>query len=160
MTDPGFRVGYGHDVHRVQAGGRMVLAGVTVAEDRSFVAHSDGDVAIHAIVDAILGAIGAGDIGRHFPNTDPRWKNADSRLFLKAAVTAAKDASFGVVNLDVTILAESPKLAPHIDAMVRFLTEIVGGQVNVKAGTNEGTDAVGRGEAIVAHAVVLLGRIT
>ena len=159
MTDPGFRIGHGHDVHRVQAGGRMTLAGVEVASDRSFVAHSDGDVAIHAVVDAILGAIGAGDIGRHFPNSDDRWKNADSRVFLEAAVQSANAAGFGVVNLDVTILAESPKLSPHIAAMVTFLKGIVGGPVNVKAGTNEGTDAVGRGEAIVAHAVVLLGRL-
>ena len=157
-TDLPFRVGHGHDVHRVQSGGRMILAGVVVAEDRSFVAHSDGDVAIHAVVDAILGALGEGDIGRHFPDTDPRWRGADSRTFLEAAVRLANGRGLAVANLDVTILAETPKLSPFIGEMVAYLREVVGGQVNVKAGTNEGCDAVGRGECVVATAVVLLGR--
>src|SRR5687768_7481180 len=113
-----FRIGHGHDIHRIQPGGRMLLGGVVVAEDRSFIAHSDGDVVIHAVVDAILGALGAGDIGRHFPDTDPKWKNADSRVFLEAAVAMAQESGLAVVNLDVTILADSPRLAPHIPAMV------------------------------------------
>ena len=152
-----FRIGHGHDVHRIRSGGEMKLAGVVVATDRSFIAHSDGDVAIHAVVDAMLGALGRGDIGRHFPNTDPRWKDCDSATFLREAVRLAGEAGLAVVNLDVTILAESPRLAPHIDAMAKNLRDAVGGQVNVKAGTNEGCDAVGRGECIVATAVVLLG---
>ena len=152
-----FRIGHGHDIHRIQPGGRMLLGGVVVAEDRSFIAHSDGDVVIHAVVDAILGALGAGDIGRHFPDTDPKWKGAHSREFLEAAVAMARESGLAVVNMDVTVLAESPKLSRHIPAMVANLRGIVGGQVNVKAGTNEGCDAVGRGECIVATAVVLLG---
>ena len=156
-TDLPFRVGHGHDVHRVQPGGRMILCGVAVAEDRSFVAHSDGDVAAHAVVDAILGALGEGDIGRHFPNTDAQWRGADSRTFLEAAINLAHGRKLAVANLDVTILAEAPKLSPFIAAMVDYLRGIVGGQVNVKAGTNEGCDAVGRGECVVATAVVLLG---
>lgn len=151
------RIGHGHDVHRIQPGGRMVLGGVVVADDRSFIAHSDGDVVIHAVVDAIMGALGEGDIGRHFSNDDPRWKDAESRLFLEVAMDRARARGFGVVNLDVTVLAESPRLAPHIPAMIDYIRAITGGQVNVKAGTNEGLDAIGRGECIVATAVVLLG---
>ena len=158
MTVP-FRIGHGHDIHRVQQGGRMTLCGVVVAENRSFVAHSDGDVAVHAVVDAILGAMADGDIGHHFPNTDPRWQGADSRTFLEAAVSRAAGRKLAVVNLDVTILAETPKLSPYIAEMVDYLGGIVGGQVNVKAGTNEGCDAVGRGECVIATAVVLLGPI-
>lgn len=150
------RIGHGYDIHRVRDGGHMRLGGVAVAHDRSFVAHSDGDVVVHAVVDAILGALGEGDIGRHFPNDDPRWKNADSRLFLEAVVDLARQRRLGVMSLDITVLAESPALAPHLPAMVRWLTDRTGGQVNVKAGTNEGCDAVGRGEAISATAVVLL----
>lgn len=150
------RIGHGYDIHRVQPGGRLTLAGVVVAEDRSFIAHSDGDVVIHAVVDAILGALGEGDIGRHFPNDDPRWKGAASSLFLESAMDLARKGGLSVVNLDVTILAESPKLSPHIPAMVDFLRRMIGGQVNIKAGTNEGCDAVGRGECICATAVVLL----
>ncbi len=160
MSTNHFRIGHGHDVHRIQPGGVMKLAGVIVATDRSFIAHSDGDVVIHAVVDAILGALGQGDIGRHFANSDARWKDADSRIFLAEAARLARDAGLGVVNLDITILAESPRLSPHIAAMVGNLRAVVGGQVNVKAGTNEGCDAVGRGECIVATAVVLLGPAT
>lgn len=154
-----FRIGHGHDVHRIQPGGRMVLGGVVVAEDRSFIAHSDGDVVIHAVVDAIMGALGEGDIGRHFANDDPRWKDADSRLFLEVAMDRARARGLGVANLDVTVLAESPRLAPHIPAMIGYIGGITGGQVNVKAGTNEGLDAIGRGECIVATAVVLLAPV-
>jgi 2-C-methyl-D-erythritol 2,4-cyclodiphosphate synthase len=151
-----FRIGHGHDIHRVRNGGTMWLCGVAVEEGRSFVAHSDGDVAIHAVVDALLGALGEGDIGRHFPNTDPRWQDAASRTFLVHAVGLVRDRGLRVVNLDVTILAERPKLAGHIDAMQANLRDVLGGQINVKAGTNEGCDAVGRGEAVAATAVVLL----
>lgn len=157
MNDCPFRIGHGHDIHRVQPGGRMVLGGVVVAEDRSFIAHSDGDVAAHAVVDAVLGALGLGDIGRHFSNLDGRWENADSRLFLERVAALVREANLATVNLDVTILAESPKLAPHVEAMARLFEGILGGRANVKAGTNEGCDAIGRGECIVATAVVLLG---
>jgi len=150
------RIGHGYDLHRLQAGGQLVLGGVVVATDMSPVAHSDGDVVIHALVDAILGAIGKGDIGEHFPDTDPAWKGAASLQFLKAAVAMVKEARFAVVNADITILAERPRLKAFKPQMVRVLSDVLGAPVNIKAGTNEGVDAVGRGEAIAAHAVVLL----
>lgn len=150
------RIGHGHDIHRIREGGVMILAGVEVERGRSFIAHSDGDVVAHAVVDAILGALGQGDIGRHFPNSDPRWLDASSDRFLTHAARLAGDAGFAVGNLDVTILAEAPRLGPHIPAMQRWLQGVVGGLVNVKGGTKEGCDAVGRGEAIEVTAVVLL----
>lgn len=134
----------------------MILAGVEVEQGRSFIAHSDGDVVAHAVVDAILGALGQGDIGRHFPDTDDRWRDAPSRRFLEHAVESARAAGLVAGNLDVTILAEAPRLRPHMEAMQEWLRALVGGQVNVKAGTKEGCDAVGRGEAIEATAVILL----
>jgi 2-C-methyl-D-erythritol 2,4-cyclodiphosphate synthase len=151
-----FRIGHGYDLHRLQSGGKLMLAGVQVADNLSPVAHSDGDVVLHAIVDALLGAMGQGDIGQWFPNTDPRWKNAESRQFVLAVLEKMRAEKLAVVNLDVTILAERPRLSPFRAAMVKSLTELVGGQVNVKAGTNEGCDAIGEGKAIAAHAVVLL----
>lgn len=154
-----YRIGHGYDLHRLQSGGRLVVGGVVVSEAMSAVAHSDGDVAIHALVDAILGAIGAGDIGEHFPNTDPRWKNAQSSVFLDAAMEQARAGGWRVVNADLTVLAERPKLKSFKPQMTELLSRALGGAVvNVKAGTNEGCDAVGRGEAVAAHAVVLLGR--
>ena len=156
---PSVRVGHGYDLHRLRQGGSLVLAGVVVANDISPVAHSDGDVVLHAVVDALLGAIGAGDIGEHFPDSDPRWKGAASRVFVEEARRGTADAGFVVGNVDVTILAERPRLKPFKERMVKSLAELLQvtpQQVNVKAGTNEGCDAVGRGEAIAAHAVVLL----
>ena len=152
------RIGHGYDIHRLQQGGRLMVSGVEVADDISAVAHSDGDVVFHAVVDALLGAIGKGDIGEIFPNTDARWKNAASRIFVGAAMQLVRDMGFAVVNVDVTILAERPRLVPMKGKMIQSLMELVGGAVNIKAGTNEGCDAVGRGEAIAAHAVVLLKR--
>ena len=151
-----YRIGHGYDIHRVQEGGRMTIGGVVVADDRSFIAHSDGDVVAHAVVDAIIGALGQGDIGRHFPDHDPRWKDAPGSTFLRAAVDLAARHQMKVVNIDVTILAEAPRLAEFIPGMVVWLSGITGGHVNIKAGTNEGCDAAGRGEAITAMAVVLL----
>jgi 2-C-methyl-D-erythritol 2,4-cyclodiphosphate synthase len=151
-----FRIGHGYDIHRLQSGGKLVLAGVEVAGDLSPVAHSDGDVVLHALVDALLGAIGEGDIGEMFPNTDPRWKNAASRVFVEGAMNRVTAAGFRVVNVDVTILAERPKLKAHKSKMAETLAKMVGAPVNIKAGTNEGCDAIGRGEAIAAHVVVLL----
>ena len=151
-----FRIGHGYDLHRLQAGGKLMLAGIEVSTEISPVAHSDGDVVIHALVDALLGAMGWGDIGELFPNTDPRWKNAPSRVFLEHVMRKVKAAGFGVVNADITILAERPKLKIFKPRMVENLTTLLDGAINVKAGTNEECDAIGRGEAIAAHAVVLL----
>ena len=137
-----------------------MLAGVEVADGISPVAHSDGDVVLHAVVDALLGAIGKGDIGEMFPNTDVRWKNAGSRDICARSHGTGERPGICVVNVDVTILAERPKLKAMKAKMVESLANLVGGVVNIKAGTNEGCDAIGRGEAIAAHAVVLLNRKT
>jgi 2-C-methyl-D-erythritol 2,4-cyclodiphosphate synthase len=155
---PPFLIGHGYDLHRLQPGGRLLLAGIEVATDVSPIAHSDGDVVIHALVDALLGALALGDIGEHFPDSDPQWKDAPSRLFLQHAYELAKSRGYTLVNADVTILAERPKLKPFKPLMIENLKQILGGQINIKAGTNEKCDAIGRGEAIAAHAVVLLTR--
>jgi 2-C-methyl-D-erythritol 2,4-cyclodiphosphate synthase len=131
---------------------------VTIESVRGALGHSDADVVCHAVTDAVLGAASLGDIGTHFPDTDPQWKNAPSRLFLRHAFQLAKAQDFAVANADVTILAERPKLKPFKRQMVESVEQLLGGaQVNIKAGTNEQCDAIGRGEAIAAHAVVLLG---
>lgn len=153
-----FRIGHGYDLHRLKTGGTLMLACVKVADGISPDAHSDGDVVLHAIVDALLGAMGWGDIGQMFPNTDPQWKDAPSRIFVQKVHEKVQTAGFRVANLDVTILAERPKLAGFRTQMVNNLTAMLGGLINVKAGTNEGCDAVGEGRAIAAHAVVLLTR--
>jgi 2-C-methyl-D-erythritol 2,4-cyclodiphosphate synthase len=153
-----FRIGHGYDLHRLQAGGRLVLGGVVVAEGISPVAHSDGDVIIHAIVDAVLGALGQGDIGEIFPDSDPAFRNASSEMFLKDARKRLAAEEFVVSNCDVLILAERPKLKSFKTQMKAYLEGILGGVVNIKAGTNEGCGEIGRGEAIAAHAVVLLER--
>jgi 2-C-methyl-D-erythritol 2,4-cyclodiphosphate synthase len=151
-----FRIGHGYDIHRLQPGGKLYLASVAVADDISPIAHSDGDVVLHAVVDALLGAIALGDIGDMFPNSDPRWKGASSRIFVESAMDEVRRRGMVVVNLDVTIMAERPRLKHFKTAMIDSLSAMVGGSVNIKAGTNEGCDAIGRGEAIAAHAVVLL----
>jgi 2-C-methyl-D-erythritol 2,4-cyclodiphosphate synthase len=153
-----FRIGHGYDIHRLQSKGKLLLAGVEVADGISPIAHSDGDVVLHAVVDALLGAVGLGDIGEMFPNIDPRWKNAASRVFVEGAMQRVASQGFAPVNVDVTILAERPKLKAYKSKMVESLSEMVRCAVNVKAGTNEECDAIGRGEAIAAHAVVLLAR--
>ncbi len=157
MTSP--RIGHGYDLHRLQPGGQLVLGTVVVSTEISPVAHSDGDVVLHALVDALLGAIAGGDIGELFPNTDPQWKNAASRVFVEEAMNRVQQAGYKVGNADITILAERPKLKKFKDAIrsaVADLLKVSVDQVNIKAGTNEGVDAIGRGEAIAAHAVVLL----
>jgi 2-C-methyl-D-erythritol 2,4-cyclodiphosphate synthase len=156
---PSPRIGHGYDIHRLKTGGKMVLGGVVVSSDISPIAHSDGDVAIHALVDALLGAIGRGDIGQLFPPSDPKWKDADSSIFLKTAMEEVRRAGYAIGNVDLTILAQQPRLAPfreQISNTVSKLLECDAGNVNFKAGTNEECDAVGRGEAIAAHAVVIL----
>ena len=164
MSNPAnlpYRIGHGYDLHRLQTGGRLMLGGIVAADDISPVAHSDGDVVMHALVDAILGALGQGDIGEHFPNTDERWRNADSRVFLEHAVARAQAAGYTIGNADVTILAERPRIKPLKPAMRTNLAALLGidpTQINIKAGTNEGCDSIGRGEAIAADTVVLLLR--
>jgi len=155
------RVGSGYDLHRLVAGRALVLGGVKVPFEKGLAGHSDADVVCHALTDALLGAAAAGDIGQHFPDTDPRWKDADSVGLLRQAVAIVAARGYRPVNADVTVIAERPKLAAHRDAIAACLASALGlppGAVGVKAKTNEGADATGRGEAIAAHAVVLIER--
>ena len=155
----GPRVGSGYDLHRLAAGRPLMLAGVELPFDKGPDGHSDGDVLCHALVDAVFGAAGAGDIGRHFPNTDPTWKDAPGLDLLARAVAIVDRLGWQVANADVTVILERPKLAPYIDEMRRRLAIVLGigvDAVSVKGKTNEGVDAVGRGEAIAAHAVAVL----
>ena len=153
------RIGHGFDAHRFGEGDHVVLGGVRIAHDHGLIAHSDGDVLIHALCDAMLGAAALGDIGRHFPDDDPRFKDVDSRLLLKAVRDTLAERKLRVVNADCTVVAQAPKLSPHVDEMCRNLAQDMGvapESVNVKATTTERMGYVGRGEGIVAHAVVLL----
>lgn len=153
------RIGHGYDVHRFGAGNEVVLGGVCIPHSHSLQAHSDGDVLIHAICDALLGAIGQGDIGRHFPDTDPANANIDSRLLLRQVVQLVNAAGWSLANLDSTLVAQAPKMAPHIRAMRDNLAQDLAVEVtrvNVKATTTEQLGFTGRREGIAAHAVVLL----
>ena len=162
MTNIGTpRIGNGFDVHALVAERRLVLGGVTVPFDRGLAGHSDADVLLHAICDAILGAIGAGDIGRHFPDTDPAYKDADSRVLLRRVWQRACAAGCVLGNVDATVVAQAPRLAPHIPQMVANIAADLDAtidQVNVKATTTEGLGFAGRGEGIAALATVLLLR--
>ena len=153
------RAGTGYDLHRLVEGRPLILGGVTVPSDKGALGHSDADVVCHAATDAILGAVGLGDIGRHFPDTDPRWKNADSLVLLREAARMLRDHGYEVGNLDVTVILERPKIRDAVEPMRTRLAEALGidrDRVSVKGKTNEGVDAVGRGEAIIAHAVALV----
>jgi len=158
---PPIRIGQGYDLHRLVPGRPLVLGGVTIAFDLGLAGHSDADIVCHAVTDAVLGAAGLGDIGRHFPDTDARWKGADSVALLAAACALVRDAGYSVVNVDVTVIAERPKLAPHADAMRANLAGALGcaaSQVSVKAKTNEGVESMGVGASMAAHAVALIAR--
>jgi 2-C-methyl-D-erythritol 2,4-cyclodiphosphate synthase len=153
------RVGTGYDLHRLVPGRTLVLAGVTIPFDRGPASHSDGDVASHAIVDAILGAAAAGDIGRLFPDSDAQWKDAPGLDLLTRAANHVRARGWSVSSADVTVVLERPKLGPYIDEIRARLAGALGlaaDRIGVKAKTNEGVDAVGRGEAIAAHAVAVL----
>jgi len=154
-----FRIGIGNDTHRLAEGRPLVLGGVRITADRGAEGHSDGDVLAHALADAILGALCEGDLGVHFPDNDPQWKDADSLQLLARVNRLAHERGFKVVNADATITLERPKLREHIAAMRESLArtlEVENGRVSVKAKTGEGLDAVGRGEAVTVQAVVLL----
>jgi 2-C-methyl-D-erythritol 2,4-cyclodiphosphate synthase len=158
---PLFRVGQGFDVHRLEPGDGVTLGGVRVACDLRIVAHSDGDVLIHALCDALLGAAGLGDIGHWFPDTDARYRGADSRTLLREVVRRLGKARWRIVNADLTLIAQAPRVAPHVTAMRERLAADLGiaaGAVNVKATTTEGLGLVGRKEGIAAQAVVLVQR--
>lgn len=152
------RVGHGFDVHAFSDDPDrvLVLGGVTFAGERGLAGHSDADVVAHACADALLGAAGLGDLGRHFPDTDPRWADANSLTLLTEVVRMVAEAGWAVANVDCTVLAEAPRLAPRREAMEQGLTAAVAAPVTVKATTAEGLGAIGRGEGIAAQAVVLL----
>jgi 2-C-methyl-D-erythritol 4-phosphate cytidylyltransferase/2-C-methyl-D-erythritol 2,4-cyclodiphosphate synthase len=158
---PAVRIGNGYDLHRLVAGRPLILGGVTIPFGKGLEAHSDGDAICHAITDAVLGAVGAGDIGRHFPDNDPAWKNADSIDLLRRATVIVRSAGYAVANVDVVVIAEKPKLSPHVDAIRANLAGALGcdaSQISVKGKSNEGVDSMGAGESIAVHAVVLVSR--
>ena len=153
------RTGIGYDVHAFEQGRSLVLAGVRIQHNRGLGGHSDGDVLTHAIIDALLGAAALGDIGQHFPPEDARWKDANSLDLLRRAVELVRSAGQSIVNIDATVVAAQPKLAPHIEAMRAALSEALGigvGSVNVKATTTDGLGSIGRGDGIAALAIALL----
>ena len=153
------RIGHGFDVHRFGEGKFIVLGGVQIPHSQGLVAHSDGDVALHALSDALLGAAALGDIGRHFPDNDPAYKGADSRVLLRHVMSLIHDKGWRVGNVDITIAAQAPRMSPHIEAMRSCIADELQcglGQVNVKATTTERLGFVGREEGIAVHAVALL----
>ena len=155
----GFRVGSGFDAHRLTVGRSLVLGGVTIPFDRGLEGHSDGDCLIHAICDALLGAAAAGDMGQHFPSSDPRFKDATSRSFLERVAAIVAEHGYTVENIDATVIAQAPALAPHLGAIRERLAELLAldtGAVSVKAKSSDGLGAIGRNEGIAAHAVALV----
>ncbi|MDX1606891.1 MAG: 2-C-methyl-D-erythritol 2,4-cyclodiphosphate synthase [Candidatus Competibacterales bacterium] len=160
MSD--WRVGHGFDVHAFGPGDHVVLGGVRIPHRQGLQAHSDGDVLLHAICDALLGAAALGDIGRHFPDSDPRYAGIDSRQLLRQVRALLREMAFAVANVDATVIAQAPRLALHIDAMRAHLAddlELEPARIGVKATTTERLGAIGRGEGIAAHAVVLIRRL-
>ncbi len=155
------RVGQGFDFHPLEAGRKLILGGIEIPHDRGLRGHSDADVAAHALSNAILGALGLGDLGRHFPDSDPRYKGADSIALLSEVWTLARDRGWRLGNADVTIVAQRPKLAPYLDAMRTRMAEALGvgaDLLNVKASSPEGLGALGRGDGMASAAIVLLER--
>src|SRR6478672_10073953 len=164
MTDttmPPFRIGQGYDCHALVSGRKLVIGGVTIPHATGLLGHSDADVLLHALTDALLGAAGLGDIGRHFPDTAAEFAGADSRVLLREAIGRVRAAGYLVGNVDATIIAQAPKMAPHIPTMVANVAADLGvavGQVNIKAKTNERLGYLGREEGIAAEAIALLYR--
>lgn len=156
------RVGIGYDVHAFGPGDHVMLGGVRIPHELGVLAHSDGDVLLHALCDALLGAMGVGDIGMHFPDTDPRWKNADSRQFLRRCAEMLAEQGWRLVNADATVIAEAPRLGAHRDVMRARIAADLGcdeQRINVKATTQEELGAIGRREGLAAQAIVLLARL-
>jgi len=156
-----FRSGIGYDLHRLVPGRKLILGGVEIPFDKGPAGHSDGDVILHAVTDALLGAAALGDIGEHFPPSDPRWKDADSAQFVRRSRELIEEAAFRAVNVDVVVILERPKLLPYREAIRKNLAAVLGlalDAVSVKAKTGEGVGPVGRGEAVEAHAIALVSR--
>jgi len=153
------RIGIGYDIHRLDPGRTLVLGGVVLPGETGLAGHSDADVVLHALIDALLGAAALGDIGTHFPADAAEWKDADSSLLLEKTLVLVRDSSYAVENIDITVIAEKPRLAPHVAAMRARMAELMGvseAAVSVKATTNEGVGEIGGGEAIAAVSVALL----
>ena len=153
------RIGQGYDAHKFKEGDHIVIGGVSIPYEKGMAAHSDGDVALHALCDALLGAAALGDIGKHFPDTDNAFKGIDSRILLRDVVAKLKSLGYGIVNVDVTIIAQAPKMAPHIPLMIEYIASDLGIEldcVNVKATTTEKMGFEGRGEGISSMAVALV----
>ena len=156
-----FRIGHGYDVHRFGEGEFIVLGGIKIAHNHGFIAHSDGDVLIHSLCDALLGSIAAGDIGFHFPDTDKKYENIDSSILLEQTDKLLKDKQYLIGNIDVTIIAQTPKMSPHIQAMREHLSKVLKlsiSQINIKATTTENLGFAGREEGIAVHSVVMVYR--
>jgi 2-C-methyl-D-erythritol 2,4-cyclodiphosphate synthase len=155
------RCGIGYDLHRLAEGRKLIVGGVELPFEKGPVGHSDGDVLAHALCDALLGGAGLGDIGTHFPDTDPKWKGANSLLFLEQAKKLLDEKHFAIEHIDAVVITEKPKLGPHFPKMREALAEALGIQaekIHLKAKTNEGVDAIGRGEAIAAYVVATLSQ--
>ena len=153
------RIGFGYDAHRFETGRKLVLGGVTIPYDKGLAAHSDGDVLIHALCDALLGAAGLGDIGQHFPDTQAKYAGIDSRILLRHVMELLKKKNLSISNVDITVVAQTPRLTTHMPAMKRLLADDMGikeDQLNIKATTTEGMGFTGRGEGIATYAVALL----
>lgn len=162
MSDIPFRVGHGYDVHRLVEGRRLIIGGVQISFEKGLEGHSDADVLVHAIMDALLGAAGQPDIGRCFPDSDERFKDADSLKLAAVVCAALKSSHFEIGNIDATIIAQRPKMSPHIDEMrekIAAALDIPAGDINIKATTEEGLGFTGAGEGIAAYAVALLMKI-
>ena len=155
------RIGIGYDSHKLVEGRRLIIGGITIPFEKGLLGHSDADVLSHAIIDSLIGALGLGDIGQHFPDTDPQWKDASSIELLKRIISLIRMNGYEVSWIDSSIIAEQPKLSPYIEEMKTALSEsgIPPGAINIKAKTNEGMGFIGRGEGIAAYAVCLLKRI-
>lgn len=162
MSPFSMRIGQGFDVHALVQGLPLIIGGVTIPHSHGLLGHSDADVLLHALTDALLGAAGLGDIGRHFPDTDPQYRGADSRVLLREAFKHVRHAGWGVVNIDATIHAQAPKIGPHVSAMIANICadlQLEPTAVNIKAKTNEGLGHLGRKEGIAANVVSLLARV-
>ena len=159
---PPYRIGHGYDVHRFGEGDFIVLGGVKIPHNHGFIAHSDGDVLIHSLCDALLGSIAAGDIGQHFPDTDEQYKNIDSSILLEKINQLLKQAQFLIANIDISIVAQTPKMSPHIQSMRQHLADVLNiaqTQINIKATTTEKLGFTGRQEGIAVHSVVMVYRM-
>ena len=159
MDDSNYRIGHGYDVHKLEEGKKFIIGGIEINHSKGAIGHSDADVVIHVICDALLGAMSLGDIGSHFPDTDNKYKGIDSKILLGDVINIMKENKYDIVNIDVTILLQKPKLRDHIDTMRNTIAEIAGSKVSsisVKATTTEGLGFVGREEGVAAHCVCLL----